>query len=127
MLLSYIKRYKPSLNTYITGFDEGGYNEFKYAETVTNYLNINPPKKLKINENEYIDAIKKQLNLGANQFQFLMKMLFFKCQTLKKDISVVMSGEGADELFVGMEEYSEVLMTIICQKPLIRNFVNYSF
>ena len=37
---------------------------------------------------------------------------------MKKDISVVMSGEGADELFGGMEEYSEVLMTIICQKNL---------
>ena len=31
---------------------------------------------------------------------------------------IVMSGEGAGDYLVGMEEYSEVLMTIICQKNL---------
>ncbi len=129
LLLSYIKKYKPSLNTYITGFDEGGYNEFEYAETVANYLNINPPKKLKIKENEYIDAIKKTIKFRGEPISVPHENAFLQMSNfMKKDISVVMSGEGADELFGG---YGRIFRSphdyYMSRKPLIRNFVNYSY
>ena len=53
ILLSYIKNYKSNISTYITGFEEIGYNEFEYADTVAKYLNLNKPK-LYMNQYEYM-------------------------------------------------------------------------
>ena len=82
-------------------------------------MNINPPKKLKIKENEYIDAIKKTIKFRGEPISVPHENAFLQMSNfMKKDISVVMSGEGLMNYLVGMEEYLEVLMIIICQKNL---------
>ena len=128
LLLSYIKKYKSNISTYITGFEEDGYNEFKYAETVTNYLNLNQPKKLKINQSEYIDALKETIKYRGEPISVPHENAFLKMSKfMKKDISVVMSGEGADEMFAG---YGRIFRSphdyYMSKKPLIGKFINYS-
>lgn len=102
LLLSYIKNYKPNIKTYITGFEELEYNEFEYADEVANYLNLTEPNKIKINPIEYIDSLEETIKFKSEPISVPHESAFLKMSKfMKKDISVVMSGEGADELFAG--------------------------
>jgi asparagine synthase (glutamine-hydrolysing) len=128
LLLSYIKKYKSNINTYITGFEEHGYNEFKYAETVVDYLNLNQPKKLEIKQNEYINAIEETIRYRGEPISVPHETAFLKMSKfMKKDISVVMSGEGADEMFAG---YGRIFRSphdyYMSKKPLMGKLINYS-
>lgn len=93
-----IKMEKP-INTYTIGFAED--NEFQYAELVEKrYQTIH--HKITIDYNEYFKNLKriiffKDAPLGIpNEIP-----LALMSEVLKKDITVVLSGEGADELMGG--------------------------
>jgi asparagine synthase (glutamine-hydrolysing) len=127
LLLSYIKKYKSNISTYITGFEEHGYNEFNYAETVANHLNLDRPKKLKINQNEYIEAIKETIAYRGEPISVPHENAFLKMSRfMKQDISVVMSGEGADEMFAG---YGRIFRSphdyYISKNPILGKLNNY--
>ena len=127
LLLSYIKKYKSNIKTYITGFEENGYNEFDYAETVADHLNLYKPKKLKINQNEYIDAIEETIEYRGEPISVPHETAFLKMSKfMKQNISVVMSGEGADEMFAG---YGRIFRSphdfYISKKPLVGKLNNY--
>ena len=71
LLLSYIKKHKPNVNTYITGFKELEYNEFVYAEEVAKFLSLKKPRKLEINQIEYIDTLKKTIEFRGEPPSYL--------------------------------------------------------
>jgi asparagine synthase (glutamine-hydrolysing) len=89
------------VDTYTIGFDDEGFNEFKYAQIVS--------KIYKTKHREFLlDSV--------DYFSELEKLIYFKdaplgvpneiplaimSTNLSKDITVVISGEGADELFGG--------------------------
>lgn len=87
------------LNTYTIGFKEN--NEFDYAKIIADQYNTNHHEIL-INDEDYfsaiLDVIKyKDAPLGVpNEVP-----LAYMSKVLKKDITVVLSGEGADELMGG--------------------------
>ncbi len=87
------------LNTYTIGFKEN--NEFDYAKIVADQYNTNHHEIL-INQEDYFNAILdvikyKDAPLGVpNEVP-----LAYMSKVLKKDITVVLSGEGADELMGG--------------------------
>ena len=127
VLLSYIKKYKANVSTYITGFEENGYNEFNHADTVAKYLNLTQPKKLTMNQNEYINALKETVKYRGEPISVPHENAFLKMSRfMKNDITVVMSGEGADELFGG---YGRIFRSphdyYMSRKPLLGRFINY--
>lgn len=127
ILLSYIKKYKSKINTYITGFEENGYNEFEHADAVAKYLNLTQPKKLIMNQNEYIDALKETVKYRGEPISVPHENAFLKMSRfMKNDITVVMSGEGADELFAG---YGRIFRSphdyYMSKKPLLGKFIDY--
>lgn len=94
---------KSKLNTYTIGFKD--FNEFNYSDEVARRYSTSHHKIL-VNHDDYMNSIKdvisyKDAPLGVPNEVLLAKMSY----QLKKDITVVLSGEGADELMGGMDVY----------------------
>ncbi len=93
--------------TYTVGYDNPKYDEISYAEDLAKKLNISNTSK-KINKEEYIKAFP---NIMYHMDEPLADpsaiALYFVAEIASKDVKVVMSGEGADELFGGYNSYKE--------------------
>ena len=76
-----------------------------------------------MSEAEFIDNIERTLYFRGEPVSIHMLSAFLKMSELmKKDISVVMSGEGADEFLEGMVEYLDHPMIIT--KKLFKIYKN---
>lgn len=93
--------------TYTVGYDNPKYDEISYAKDLAKKLKITNKSK-KITKEEYIKAFP---NIMYHMDEPLADpsaiALYFVAQIASKDVKVVMSGEGADELFGGYNTYKE--------------------
>ena len=116
--------------TYTVGFEgEGGFNEINDAKDLSNLLGIENTNQL-ITPEMFFDAVPKvqyysdepHANLSAVPLYYLAKLA-------AKDVKVVLSGEGADELFGGYflydtpkeyEKYNKIPFGI---RKIIKNLI----
>ncbi len=93
--------------TYTVGYDNPKYDEISYAKDLSEKLGINNVSKT-ITKEEYMEAFP---NIMYHMDEPLADpsaiALYFVAQIASKDVKVVMSGEGADELFCGYNTYRE--------------------
>ena len=127
LLLSYIVKYKPDIKTYISGFEDDLYNEFKYADIVADHLNVSIDKLL-INQNDYIDNMERAILYRGEPLSVPHESAFLSMtENLSRHVKVVMSGEGADELFAG---YGRIFRSphdfFMGKIPLLRSLINCS-
>jgi len=92
---------KKPIHTYTIGFNEDGYNEFNYSRMVANqYSTIH--REIKLTYGDYVDEWERLIWYKDAPLAVPNEIpLAIMTSTLKKDIKVVMSGEGADELYAG--------------------------
>ena len=104
---SYIVSLARPSKTYTVGYDILEYNEIDYAKDLTNRLNITNVSK-KITKDEYIKIIPKIMYMMDEPSSDPAAIaLFFVAQLARKDVKVVLSGEGADEFFGGYNTYGQ--------------------
>jgi len=107
----YAKQKGQNLQTYTLGYKEfSKYDERKNAKESALFLGLNN-KEVEIDQREFIDASEKvfdALDEPLNDPAAIPLYLLFK-QIKKDGYSVVMSGEGSDELFLGYRQYFEYL------------------
>jgi len=89
------------VKTFTIGFDEPGYNEFAYAKQVSDRYKTDH-HEITLNSGDYIESMVKLIGykdapLGVPN----EPALYVMSKELKKFITVVLSGEGADEIFGG--------------------------
>lgn len=90
-----------NLMTYTIGFEEKDYNEFYYADLVSKHISS---KHTQLNENinSYHSKWDELIYFKDSPLAVPNEVpLAVMCKELKKDFTVVISGEGADELFGG--------------------------
>ena len=93
--------------TYTVGYDNPKYDEISYAKDLTSKLGINNTSK-KITKEEYINSFSKIMYYMDEPLADPSAIaLYFVSQIASKDVKVVLSGEGADELFAGYNTYLE--------------------
>lgn len=90
-----------NLKTYTIGYSEEGYNEFEFARKVSNHIG-SEHTELKDDLNSYNENWDKLIAMKDAPLSVPNEIpLAVMCNELRKDITVVISGEGADELFGG--------------------------
>lgn len=98
------KEYNPSLQTFTISF-EGEYDEAPLAKLVANrYKTIH--HEIKISFNHLISDIERILyNYGEPIFDSSVIPSYYVSEAAKKHLTVILNGDGGDELFGGYRRY----------------------
>ncbi|MDO4762435.1 MAG: asparagine synthase (glutamine-hydrolyzing) [Corynebacterium sp.] len=103
------KRHNPDLLTFTTGFEREGYSEVDVAAESAAAIGVEHIVKI-VSPEEYANAIPKIMwYLDDPVADPSLVPLYFVAQEARKHVKVVLSGEGADELFGGYTIYKEPL------------------
>lgn len=103
------KRHNPDLLTFTTGFEREGYSEVDVAAESAEAIGVEHIVKV-VSPEEYADAIPKIMwYLDDPVADPSLVPLYFVAAEARKHVKVVLSGEGADELFGGYTIYKEPL------------------
>jgi asparagine synthase (glutamine-hydrolysing) len=105
-----------SAKTFTVGFGDPKYNEISYARELCEILGIEHNGKL-ITEEEFWDVLKTvQWHMDEPLADPAAVALYFVDREARKKVKVVLSGEGADELFGGYNIYHEPISLAGYQK-----------
>lgn len=103
------KRHNPDLLTFTTGFEREGYSEVDVAAESAEAIGVEHIVKI-VSPEEYAESIPKIMWYLDNPVADpSLVPLYFVAQEARKHVKVVLSGEGADELFGGYTIYKEPL------------------
>ncbi|MDT8859809.1 asparagine synthase (glutamine-hydrolyzing) [Alkalihalobacillus sp. MEB130] len=107
IIASIAKEMKPDLETFSVGFEQEGYSELDVAKESADKLNIKNSAKI-ISADEYWGELPKIMwHMDDPLADPACVPLYFVAQEASKRVKVVLSGEGADELFGGYNIYRE--------------------
>lgn len=110
------KRHNPGLLTFTTGFERKGYSEVDVAAESAAAIGVEHIVKI-VSPEEYADAVPKIMWYLDNPVADpSLVPLYFVAQEARKHVKVVLSGEGADELFGGYTIYKEPLSLAAFEK-----------
>lgn len=89
------------VKAYSVGFAEAGFNEFKFSVPLVEELGLEH-QLLRMNQDEYFPLMEELIGLKAAPLSTPNEVpMLALSNLLSKDITVVLSGEGADELLGG--------------------------
>ena len=106
-VVSLAKEINPNIKTFSVGFATEGYSEIDIAKETANALNIENIDYV-IEPEEFIKELPKIVwHLDDPLADPAAVPLYFVAREARKHVKVVLSGEGADELFGGYNIYRE--------------------
>ena len=104
---SYVSTYFADQKTFTVGFDFGlKYNEISWAQRLSEKIGVDHHYKI-ISSEEFWGNIKKvQYHMDQPLADPSCIALYFVSKIASEHVKVVLSGEGADELFGGYQDYN---------------------
>ena len=94
------------VNTYSISFDDKRYDESEYAESVAEYLGTNHHTR-KITSEDLLNTVKKIPKIYDEPFSDSSQIpSYLVSQFASNDVKVILTGDGADELFGGYNRYT---------------------
>ncbi|GHG69255.1 asparagine synthetase B [Alishewanella longhuensis] len=92
---------KTAIKTFSVGFSESGFNEFEYAAEVAARYHTEHTQIL-LSSNDYLSNMQHLISIKDAPLGVPNEVpLYLMSKQLKNSITVVLSGEGADEIFAG--------------------------
>jgi asparagine synthase (glutamine-hydrolysing) len=94
-----------AVNTYSVGFDEPDYDESGYAELVSRHCGTTH-HQLRVGNVPFSDQLPRMVWHNDEPLDFANSVHIFALSGLaKREVTVVLTGEGSDELFAGYPRY----------------------
>jgi asparagine synthase (glutamine-hydrolysing) len=107
IIASIAKEFHPSIKTFSVGFDHNGFSEIDVAKETAEKLGVENISYT-ISPEEYMNEIPKIMwHTDDPLADPACVPLYFVAREARKHVTVVLSGEGADELFGGYNIYRE--------------------
>ncbi len=126
---SYVVSVAKPDKTFSVGFSYEGFDETDYAKDLSKQLNIKNYRQ-KISPEDFFEALPKvQWHTDEPHANLSTVPLYFLSKLTQKEVKVVLSGEGSDEMFGGYNEYNDPkLLKLYLHFPLwfrygVRNLV----
>ncbi|WP_026162303.1 asparagine synthase (glutamine-hydrolyzing) [Corynebacterium ulceribovis] len=117
------KRFNPDLMTFTTGFERDGFSEIDVAAESAEAIDAEHIVKV-VNPDEFAEAVPRIMwYLDDPVADPALVPLYFVAAEARKHVKVVLSGEGADELFGGYTIYKEPISLAPFEKvpsPLLK-------
>lgn len=104
------------IKTYTIGFKDERYSEADDAKKLADEFSVANYEKIVTSEEYFETAGKVQYHLDEPLANPSANLLYFVSKRAAKDLKVVLSGEGADEMFGGYNVYQEPLALANYQK-----------
>lgn len=99
------KEQKNDLNTFSVGFDHPYFNESDFAEKMAAHIG-SKHHRIQFNKNQFTQVIPDFLNSLDEPFADSSSIaVYLLSQETKKEVTVALSGDGADELFGGYRKH----------------------
>ena len=95
--------------TFTVGFANEKYNEISYAKELADYIHVENISKVITPEEFWAVLPKVQYHMDEPLADPAAVALYFVCNIASESLKVVLSGEGADEIFGGYNIYKEPL------------------
>nr|WP_320050598.1 asparagine synthase (glutamine-hydrolyzing) [uncultured Desulfuromonas sp.] len=120
------------VKTFTIGFNEKGYNEFEYAKLVADKYKVDH-MEIDLTAEGYFDKMSELIRFKDAPMGVPNEVaLYLMSKELKNHVSVVLSGEGADEIFGGYgrifrssEDYEKLNRRNISKELLARLHTKY--
>ena len=114
---SWVASYFKGQKTFTVGFDFGDrYNEISWAEALSDKIEVEHHKKLISSEEFWAAVPKVQYHMDQPLADPSCVALYFVTKLASEHVKVVLSGEGADELFGGYTCYNDPRVFKVYQK-----------
>lgn len=115
ILATLASKINPKIKSFSVGFGIDGYNEVDVAKKTADALGIENIQ-VRVSQDDYINALPEVVKLLDDPLADPSALgIYFLSKEARKHVKVVLSGEGADELFGGYNIYKEFYSV----KPLL--------
>lgn len=106
---SYVVSMAKPNKTFTVGFEGKGFSEIDYAKSLSDHFNVKHYSKV-ISGDEFFDILPTvQYHCDEPSANVSTVPLYFLSKLARSQVKVVLSGEGADEMFGGYNEYNDSL------------------
>ena len=107
---SYVVSLAKPNKTFTVGFEGKGFSEIEYAKSLSDYFHVKHYSKV-ISGDEFFDILPTiQYHCDEPSANVSTVPLYFLSKLARSQVKVVLSGEGADEMFGGYNEYNDSKM-----------------